>query len=223
MTGAAGSIGRVVVAGLSERWDLVATDLDGAARQLDVTDLDACTAAFAGADAVVHLAAVPNPNATFDELLQPNIVGAWTVAAAAMAAQVPRLVLASSLQAVSAYPDGHQVQESDPPRPANVYGATKAWAEALGWWVASNSDTSVVAMRIGFFAATAPTGPARDVAAWLSHGDAVELVRATVEADVRSMIVVNGISANRYRYADLRMAQSRLGYVPSDDAFEVTE
>ena len=222
VTGAAGSIGRVVVRGLSERWDLVATDRRGAAVRLDVTDPEACASAFRDAAAVVHLAAVPDPDATFAELLAPNVVGAWTVAAAARDAGVPRLVLASSLQAVSGYPEGHQVQESDPPRPANLYGATKAWAEALGWWVASTSDTSVVALRIGHFAETPPdeAASARDVSAWLSHGDAVELVRAAVEADVTRMVVAAGVSANRFRHADLRMAQSRLGYSPRDDAWD---
>ncbi len=221
VTGAAGSIGRVVVDGLAERWDVRATDRAGAGERLDVTDLGACTAAFGGADAVVHLAADPDPEASFAELLGPNIVGAWTVASAAMAAGVRRLVLASSLQAVSAYPLGHQVQEHDAPRPANVYGATKAWAEALGAWVAASSTTSVVALRIGLFADAPPRGPdvaARDVSSWLSPRDAVELVRAAVESGGTGMVVINGVSNNRFRHADLRGAH-RLGYAPVDDAW----
>ncbi|MDQ3611305.1 MAG: NAD-dependent epimerase/dehydratase family protein, partial [Actinomycetota bacterium] len=173
--------------------------------KLDVTDARACTSVFAGADTVVHLAAVPDPEADWDVLLPANVVGAHAVAQAAVQAGVRRLVLASSLQAVSAMPTGTQVRAEDPPRPANLYGATKAWAEALGAWVAATSSTSVVALRIGNFKVERPdpdVTSSRERAAWLSPRDAADLLRAAVEADVR-LVVANGISANRYRQADL--------------------
>jgi uronate dehydrogenase len=224
LTGAAGTIGSSIRPALAGRWDLVATDrlpADGV-EVLDVTDGDACRRAFAGADAVVHLAAVPDPTAPWEELLPANVVGTYEVAAAAAAAGVRRLVLASSLQALSADPPGRQLRSSDPPRPANLYGATKAWAEALGAWVAATSATSVVAVRIGYFGVTPPAGAGvtpRDVAAWLSPRDCAELVRAAVEGPVDRFSVVNGVSANRYRKAEHGPAEERLGYAPVDDAW----
>src|SRR5207244_2583302 len=148
------------------------TDLRDADRvtALDITDLAGCRQAFDGAAAVVHLAGVPDPAATWEQLLPANIVGAYNVAQAAMDAAVPRLVLASSLQAVSAYPTTTQSRVDDPPCPANLYGATKAWAEALGGWVAHRSATTVIALRIGNFQVERPdpsTTSARDRAAWL--------------------------------------------------------
>ncbi len=131
-------------------------------------------------------------------------------------------MLASSVHAVSAGPDQTQVRAGDPPRPANLYGATKAWAEALGSWVAATTSTSVVALRIGCFAAQRPsadTVPAREMSAWLSPRDAAELVRASVEAEGLRFEVANGISANRYRFADLQDTMQRLGYRPVDDAW----
>lgn len=224
LTGAAGRIGTAVLPLLPAGWHVTATDLtagSGVAR-LDVTDRDACAAAFSGADAVVHLAAVPDPDAGWDALLPANVVGTYTVAQAAMDAGVRRLVLASSLQAVSAVPSGTQVRAADPPRPANLYGATKAWAEALGSWVAATSTTSVVALRIGHFLLEPPgsdRAAARDRAAWLSPRDAADLVRAAVEADVAGLAVANGVSANRYRQADLEATVAVLGYRPVDDAW----
>lgn len=224
LTGAAGRIGRAVTPALAEAWSLHPVDLragDGI-DALDVTDLAACRDAFAGADAVVHLAAVPDPAASWEELLPANVVGAFTVAQASMEAAVPRLVLASSLQAVSAYPITTQTRADDPPRPRNLYGATKAWAEALGSWVASSSATSVVALRIGHFQLAPPdpaTASARDRAAWLSPQDAARLIRAAVEAEGLTFAVVNGVSANRYQHADLTAAQQLIGYVPADDAW----
>jgi nucleoside-diphosphate-sugar epimerase len=224
LTGASGRIGRAIVPLLPAAWDVLRTDLEASEgiAVLDVTDADACHRVFTGADAVVHLAAVPDPAATWEQLLPANVLGTYHVAEAAAACGVRRLVLASSLHAVSAVPSETQLRESDPPRPGNLYGATKAWAEALGAWLAATTSTSVVALRIGYFSPHRPdpdTVPARELAAWLSARDAAELVRAAVETDGIAFIVANGISANRYRRADLRDTVQQLGYQPVDDAW----
>lgn len=223
ITGAAGRIGVTVTNRLAERWDVLATDVTGSGcLELDVTDAAACRTAFEGVDAVVHLAAIPNPEAAWDGLLPANVIGVHSVASAAMAVQVRRLVLASSLQAVSAYPADLQMRTEDPPRPANLYGATKAWAEAIGSWVTAASPVEVVAMRIGYFAEEPPTGPdvtPRDLAAWLSPDDCAELVRAAVEGQVEGFTVVNGVSANRYRKARHGPVEQRLGFRPADDSW----
>lgn len=223
ITGAAGRIGRAVTESLTERWEIVATDLPGrGVLDLDVTDERRCKAVFARADAVVHLAAVPDPLAGWDELLPANIVGAYAVATAAVDMHVRRLVLASSLQAVSAYPPDRQVRTADAPRPANLYGATKAWAEALGSWVVTSSHVEVVVLRIGYYAERPPRGADVGVsgrAAWISPADCARLVLAAVEGEVQGFTVVNGVSANRYRKADYGEAERRLGYEPRDDAW----
>jgi len=224
LTGAGGRIGRAIVPLLPADWDVLRTDLEASEdiAALDVTDADACHRTFAGADAVVHLAAVPDPTATWEQLLPANVLGAYHVAEAAAACGVRRLVLASSLHAVSAVAGETQLRESDQPRPGNLYGATKAWAEALGAWLAATTSTSVVALRIGYFSRHRPdpdTVPASELAAWLSARDAAELVRAAVEAQGITFAVANGISANRYRRADRRDTMQQLSYQPVDDAW----
>jgi nucleoside-diphosphate-sugar epimerase len=224
LTGASGRIGRAILPLLPADWDVLRTDLEANEdiAALDVTDVDACRRVFAGADAVVHLAAVPDPAATWEQLLPANVLGTYHVAEAAAACGVRRLVLASSLHAVSAVPGETQLRETDPPRPGNLYGATKAWAEALGAWLAATTSTSVVALRIGYFSPHRPdpvTVPARELAAWLSARDAAELVRAAVETESIAFVVANGISANRYRRADLRDTMQQLSYQPVDDAW----
>ena len=224
VTGAAGRIGRTVCTALADRWALTQVDLTDApgVRRLDVTDGDACRTLFTDADAVVHLAADPDPEATWDTLLPANIEGTYQVAQAAVACGVRRLVLASSLHAVSGYPEGRQRRATDPPRPANLYGATKAWAEALGAVIAATSTTTVVALRIGYFSDTSPQPGEQspgEWAAWLSARDAVDLVRTAVETtDVDGFVVVNGISRNTHGAADLTEAFA-LGYRPLDDAW----
>jgi nucleoside-diphosphate-sugar epimerase len=206
------------------RWKIRATDLRpaGAVQALDVRDFDGAKRMFQGADAVVHLAADPSPAADWQALRGPNVEGAYAVAAAARECQVRRLVLASSVQAVSGYPESLQRRTSDAPRPDNLYGATKAWAEALGSWVAATSATSVVAVRIGHFLAHPPAGAdatPRNLAAWLSPGDCTRLIQAAVEFERDGFVVVNGISANRYRLVDLEEGRREIGYVPVDDCW----
>jgi len=218
LTGAAGRIGRAIRPALDDRWDVVATDLP----ELDVTDLGACREACTGVDAVVHLAGVPDPNATWERLLPANVIGTHNIAQAAMDAGVRRLVLASSAQAVAGYPTDRQIRAEDRVRPPNLYGATKAWAEAIGSWVAASSDTSVVVLRIGFFLERRPAGDtatARNMAAWLSPGDAARLVVAAVEARHVDYFVANGISANRFQHLDLGTTRQTIGYQPRDDAW----
>jgi nucleoside-diphosphate-sugar epimerase len=224
VTGAAGRIGQAIAPLLPPDWDVHGTDLtagDGISA-LDVSDAGACRAAFAGVDAVVHLAAVPDPAASWEQLLPVNVVGAYHVAQAAAECGVRRLVLASSLHVISAMPDMTQSRANDPPRPGNLYGATKAWVEALGAWVAgASASTSVVALRIGYFAEARPDAaiPDRERSAWLSPRDAAELVRAAVEVDCVKFTVANGISANRYLVAELEETMQQLGYRPVDDAW----
>jgi nucleoside-diphosphate-sugar epimerase len=224
VTGAAGGIGSAVTPLLPRDWDLLSTDLREAPGigALDVTDAAACRAAFTGADAVVHLAADPDPEATWDALLAPNVVGVHAVATAAAAAGVRRLVLASSLQAVAGMPAGLQRRTSDAPRPENLYGATKAWAEAIGAWIAASTATSVVALRLGWFSVAHPrpgTTPDDLCTGWLSARDAADLIRAAVTAGITGFTVANGTSANRFGRADLTDTIRELGYAPQDDAW----
>jgi len=229
ITGASGNIGRNILPLLPKTWEVMSTDHSASTAAgiiLDVTDIDACRRMFKNVDAVIHLAADPRPDATFDELLPANIIGAYMVAQAAIDCEVRRLVLASSLQAVYGYPLARQRRVDDIPSPMNVYGATKAWAEALGAWVANTSDTSVVAMRIGHFKETAPIisngmrgEMTREPGAWLSPRDCAELVRAAVEAEGIKFVIANGISSNRYPGADYEETMRQLGYHPQDDSW----
>lgn len=225
LTGAAGRIGTAIAPLLPDGWQLRRTDLrpGDEVDALDITDQAACRSAFDGADAIVHLAGVPDPAADWQALLPANLIGAHHVAQAAVDCGVRRLVLASSVQAVAALPHGSQSRVTDAPRPRNLYGATKAWAEALGSWVAATSDVSVVALRIGYFHETRPdpTSPDHELSAWLSPRDAAELVRAAVEAEGGfDFLVANGISANRFRAVDLEDTFRTLGYRPVDDAWQ---
>ncbi|THG32663.1 NAD-dependent epimerase/dehydratase family protein [Glaciibacter flavus] len=85
--------------------------------QLDISATDAVqrlTEAIAGADAVVHLAWLLQPNHREHVLWATNVVGTRNVLTAVAAAGVPHLVVASSVGAYSRGPKHHRVDESWP-------------------------------------------------------------------------------------------------------------
>jgi hypothetical protein len=103
---------------------------------------------FAGVDVVVHLAGEPGPDASWETLLPDNIEASYHVASAAVRAGCRRLIVASSVHAVYAS-SARPVTPMDPVAPANLYGVTKCFVEALAFWCAHQGATSAAAVRIG--------------------------------------------------------------------------
>ncbi|MCC7633628.1 NAD-dependent epimerase/dehydratase family protein [Stenotrophomonas rhizophila] len=231
LTGAAGRIGTAFRQLSADRFTLRLADLDisslggdGDVLELDIADLDACRKACEGVDTVLHLAADPGPVSDFyGSLLDANIKGAFNIFRAAADAGCRRVVFASSAQTIEGYPEDRQVSVDDPVRPKNIYGVTKCFGEALGSYFASQEGLSVIAVRIANFASftRGESHSARDVSAFLSHRDAVQLLVRAVEAEHVDFAIVNGISNNRYKRLNLEESQRVLGYAPQDDAFEI--
>jgi uronate dehydrogenase len=216
ITGAAGRIGTVLRAGLRDEFELRLTDVaevdDPAFVAADLTDAAAVDRAVDGVDAIVHLGATPD-EAPFAEIAGPNLHGAFHVFDAARRFGARRVVYASSNHATGMYPVGAPLDGSQPPRPDGIYGASKVWGEALGRMFAERFGLEVVCLRIGSFRER-PT-QRRELATWLSHADAVRLVRAALTAPDVGFEIVYGASNNTRRWWPLTGA---LGYAPEDDA-----
>ncbi len=165
-----------------------------------------------GCDAVLHLGAVPD-EAAFDVLAGPNLHGVFHVYEAARRAGVRRVVVASSGRATGFYRVGERLDGDATPRPDGLYGATKAFSEALGRMYADKFGLEVVALRIGTFEERPRT--TRDLSTWLSPPDAGRLVEAALTGPVDGFLAVYGVSANTRAWWDLPRA---LGYAPADDA-----
>jgi nucleoside-diphosphate-sugar epimerase len=103
-------------------------------RQGDVRDPDALREAFAGADAVVHLAFMITGTASRQTIRAINVEGTLCAFAAAAAAQASRFVYASSVAAYGFHPDNPIGMTEDwPVRPAArlFYAQEKAELERL--------------------------------------------------------------------------------------------
>jgi nucleoside-diphosphate-sugar epimerase len=234
VTGGGGLVGGILADRLGDRFDLALLSRQDA----DITELPALEAAFADASAVVHLAAASNVDAGWDEIVQPNLGGVRNVYEAARTAGVRRVVFASSNHVMGMYltdderfadPDRPTVvHTTDPVRPDSLYGASKAWGEALGRQYAECHGLEVVCLRIGWvtdddepphpMTAEVPGGRSaarRSPAMWLSHRDCASLVEAALTADVR-FAIVNGVSDNRGRWFSLDEGRGLLGWQPRD-------
>jgi nucleoside-diphosphate-sugar epimerase len=146
VTGGQGKVGRFVVQELVNSahevtvFDRVPGPERGAVRYLvgDIQDLGEVMEAMHGADAVIHLAAIHNPNiATATVTYQTNVVGTFNVHHAAFRLGIKRVVSASSNAVVgwsysdNFVPDYLPVDEDHPLRPEDAYGLSKEIGETI--------------------------------------------------------------------------------------------
>lgn len=225
VTGAAGSIGRVVTVGLADRGhSVVGLDLvpppdgnDGSWYTVDCTDPDAVWEVFedeGGLDAVVHLAGRPS-EASLPDSLSSHVVTTAALLDAMVGHDVTRLVYASSNHAVGRTPRTDLVGVGARPRPDTFYGVGKVAAEALMSLYADRYGIDAVACRIGSFLERPET--VRNLSTWLSHDDCVRMVHAALTTTAPGFAVLYGISANTRAWWDLEPGRA-LGYDPQDDA-----
>ena len=163
VTGGSGRLGTYVVDRLKQTHVVTVLDImppkasDVDYLNLSITDLAALTAALKGVDAVVHLAAVPNPRtSTPQACFTVNTQGTWTILQAAEDAGVKRVVVASSDAATGLHynpqnwaPQYLPVDEAHPLRPSEVYSLTKEITESICRCFAVRGKVEVLAIRPG--------------------------------------------------------------------------
>ncbi|MGF6287176.1 NAD-dependent epimerase/dehydratase family protein [Pseudomonas silensiensis] len=231
LTGACGRIGKTFFEASKDRYTFVLTDriepdfvVDAPHRfvSLDLSSPAAMVEVLKGIDVIVHLAGIPHATATFNELLPNNILATTYLFEAAVTAGCKRLVFASSAQTIEGYPVDRQITPGMQVMPANLYGVSKCYGEALCAFYAAKRNLSTIAIRIGAFEFPDrhELTNARDLSAWLSPRDAVQLLQRSVEVEGVQHLIAHGISNNRFKRLDLSETMRVLGYRPVDDAFQ---
>ena len=256
ITGVYGLVGNIVYQHLSRRegaYDLYGsgrrqvssqrTD-DDAITQLpadrfriaDLSDDEAVERVLEGMDAVLHIGAVPDPHASFDDVLESNIRGTYNVLEACRKAGIGRLVYASSIMATWGYAqfiepycaireermedipeDFVPVKHSDPVRPTEPYSMSKVWGEAACRAYADAYDLSVICLRIGGVNKEDAASGMFSNSVWCSHrdiGSSFELALKKTAAPVYD--ICYALSDNKYRWVDLEHAREVTGFVPRD-------
>ncbi len=205
-----------------------------------VHDFEGMKKEFMGQDAVVHLAISHDEDRTLS-----NLAMTTNVYRAAFEAGVGRLIMASSIHSMGGYwgrdfttlPEYRAIARrefgeigevplvriEDLPYPDGVYGATKAYMEALGRFYADKGLPVVIIRFGGVNSEDSPLcGPEGEIgyySVWFSHRDAGQLVRRIIEAaNLPKYAVFWGVSNNRWSIFDISNARWLLGYAPQDDA-----
>jgi nucleoside-diphosphate-sugar epimerase len=160
VTGGSGKAGRWVVRDLREHGhDVLNVDLvrdadgDGPSVAADLADAGQAIELIAGADAVVHLAAIPAPGLRSPaETFEINTLSTYNVFAAADLHRVGRVVWASSETVLGlpfdTPPLFAPIDETIEPRPESSYALSKLVGETMAGQFARRTSTSFVGLRI---------------------------------------------------------------------------
>lgn len=224
ITGAAGGIGTQLRAHLDARgvYELRLLDIDPRGDphiiQADLSLMDdRWIAQFEGADAVVHLAANPQPNATWDALIAPNVDAVLNVYLAAAHHKVGRVVLASSIWAMAArLADAGPIEAAEPDPGANAYGASKLFAERVAHAMWRGHGVPTVVLRIGGMRDDADATDVWGYGCWLSVRDGCQGLELAINTAVEGVLIANLTSANAGSRWSLETAREALGFSPQD-------
>lgn len=234
VTGGCGKIGSYFVRFASDRYSFRVVDkvnwdsekfgaFGGESLVADLQHLSACKQACEGMDMVIHLAADPFPKADFmGSLLGNNIVTTYNVFRAAQEAGCKRVIYASSIHAVGAYPPDVQVKVDMAVRPQDLYGVSKCFGEALAAHFAFNEGLPSIALRIGayLFPHELQLLSPEEQAAYLDPDDFNNLLIKCLQTPDVTFVIAHAISDNKYKRLDLTETKELFNYQPKMDVFD---
>jgi len=140
-------------------------------RACDINDFPALRDAMRGCDAVVHLAAIPNPgNGPSEEIFRVNCSGSFNVFQAAAQEGIRRIVQASSINATGQFfglkpaPLHYlPIDEEHPTFPTDAYSFSKNIIERTGEYFWDREGISSLALRLPW---VAPAEIHNQLASW---------------------------------------------------------
>ncbi len=233
LTGAAGSLGTSIRSRLRARYGFrlllhstVPDDVhpDDQVVVGSVADRATMVEATSGVDAVVHLAIRRWGGMTAEDVakatLEVDNPGVYNILEAARINAVPVVVFASTNHVTGLYEKEGLVSTPDSPvRPDGVYGAGKAFGEALGRFYAERHGIRVICLRVANFNGEDAPGTRYEpgYSRWLSPRDLAQLVWRSVETEHVGFGIFYGVSGGSEKKWDLTNARELLGYIPEDD------
>jgi uronate dehydrogenase len=223
LTGAAGGLGRVLRDGLKPHArtlrlsDIAALEPARDGEEVvpcDLADKAAVDALVQGCDAIVHLGGV-SVERPFEDILEANIKGVYHLYEGARRHGVPRVVFASSNHVVGFHEQGQLLDADCVKRPDGYYGLSKSYGEDLSRFYFDRYGIETACLRIG--SSFAEPKDRRMLVTWLSFRDLTELVRCCLYAPRLGHTIVYGVSDNRDKWWDNRLA-AHLGFRPQDSS-----
>ncbi len=233
ITGASGNIGSTLQNGLKEDYKLSLFDLvqsripaPHTGKKIDCADRESVSGAFAGLDAVIHLAGNPHPNAPENLTMRNNFLGTSLCFAEAARAGVKKIVFASSNfyheGDIAAFLNGEgnrRITLDRHPSPLSLYGQSKVYGECLGRHL-SYFGLKFIALRIGWTVpqdSPVPYDGSYMRAVFCSKRDLVAAFRAALEVETQ-FLTAFAVSDNTNGVFDLTETKKKLGFLPQDNA-----
>lgn len=217
VTGAAGLLGRHVVAALIEAGrevravDVVTPPVSGAELvRTDLTSFGDTVQALQGATAVVHTAGIPRPlGVTGVDLFRTNVMAAWNVVEAAVLHGVPRIANASSFSMLGLpfnprpiVPAYLPIDEAHATGPQETYALSKQLTEEIVGAATRRTEMTAVSLRMPWIQAPEtfasdvvprrndPSVAAANLWAYIDARDAARMFVAALEVPVEGHVAV---------------------------------
>lgn len=238
ITGATGKIGTQLTKHLKNQHDLTLVDVDFSnfpeflkektkIVETDLTKPKNWEGLLDNIEYVIQLAGQASPDAEFyNDLLELNYKLPHNLyEEATQAKHLKRIIFASSIHAVDAYPDNIQIKVADQVRPNDLYGVSKVYLEGLASYHAYMNGIESIGIRIADYKTNRneldENADKNEMASYFSAQDMNHLVDCCLEAELQEpFLVVNGISNNTFPRLSLKEAHVALNYQPKDNAFK---
>ena len=180
ITGSKGTIGQVLLKGL-RGYKIEGLDLP----DFDILDYKNLRDKIKNTDVIIHLAWA-NFNANSDHISPINIEMANNIYRASIEMKIPRLIMASSIQAddFRNYDKKELLSIDKIPTPVSAYGATKVFIESLGRYYSNNNDLEVICPRFGGINDLDDKKEGEYSRIYLSHEDCISAVDKCIFAKV---------------------------------------
>lgn len=234
ITGGTGPVGLAIRRALAEEYsfrifDVVAPQHQAVDDELilgDAADYATLVEAAKGVDAIIHLAraSVKLGSTTqaqrAQKTFQTDMPSTWNALEAARINGVGSVIYASSNHVTGLHESEGAVSGPDSAvRPDGMYGAGKAFGEAIGRYYSETQGVRVYCLRIANFNGKDEPGKyyAPGYSRWLSPRDLGQLTRLCLEADQIRFGIFYGVSNGSEKKFDINNARELLGYAPEDD------
>lgn len=242
MVGGAGTVGKVLHDGLSDRYEMVILDQEipewvGSGVKVDATDEAELKKSIPeDTDILINLLTVSGENDLKDtdefmKMTRVHFISSFYLMRAAVELGIPKVIFASSNHATDAYEEGgdsllgREITIDDKPRSKGLYGVLKYASEQISE-IISREETggpSVFNIRIGSVHADEEKDVQEDprlMKTLLSHEDLIGLFEKTMESS-RAGGTYYGVSDNPGKPWSIDNARNELGYEPKRNAEQV--
>lgn len=231
ITGASGTIGKVLMKCLAKKHNVVGIDKipTDSVVPLDIAkESEKLREKLKGIDVVLHLAwDVREAGTSLNPSIPENKAMGEIMYARALEQNVRRFILASSVHVSFGHinyrhpgiVESHEILHErkittrDEVFPLGTYGASKVYLEALGK-AYSEKGLQVIAVRFGNVTDNDNFG---EYPFWLSHRDCCQFIERCIEAEdlpkFSSFFAISGNPCNPFDFAE---ARTKLGYNPKD-------